>query len=268
MPGWGPAPLPAGPLWCPRRSLGSTARLTLCSRGREGRGVAIVLDTDALPPRERAEAVQAAMRYARVPADLTHDPGGGAGAGPGRALGARRRRVARAPRRQRYHVGPHAAVGPQPRRGAGVAHPARTGPLAVRPGRGRAGRGRRLLAGVPRRPVHPVRVPTPRPLPDVRGRHRHGRAGVADRRRAGGRAPRGPQPAVGHAGAPRRGPGPDRGHPAARPGDEHARRRDGGSSSAPSSPRPPEHRPRPPRACPNCSPPRGCSWTGTSPRPI
>jgi AraC-like DNA-binding protein len=38
--------------------------------------VAVVLDTDTLAPRERAEAVEAAMRFARVPAALTHDPDG------------------------------------------------------------------------------------------------------------------------------------------------------------------------------------------------
>jgi AraC-like DNA-binding protein len=36
--------------------------------------VAVVLDTETLPPRDRAEAVEAAMRYARVPAALSHDP--------------------------------------------------------------------------------------------------------------------------------------------------------------------------------------------------
>lgn len=37
--------------------------------------MAVVLDTDTLAARDRAEAVEAAMRYARVPALLTHDPG-------------------------------------------------------------------------------------------------------------------------------------------------------------------------------------------------
>lgn len=35
--------------------------------------VALVLDTETLPGPKRAEAVRAPMRYARVPAQLTHE---------------------------------------------------------------------------------------------------------------------------------------------------------------------------------------------------
>lgn len=36
--------------------------------------MALLLDTDTLDRRDRAEAVVAAMRHARVPAELTHEP--------------------------------------------------------------------------------------------------------------------------------------------------------------------------------------------------